>query len=55
MVRVGVLSHPADWQWCCYRKLIGEKERYRLIDMEWILKSLGISDTCLANYSATLE
>jgi putative transposase len=44
MVRAGVVSHPADWQWCGYRELIGEKERYRLLDIERILELLGISD-----------
>jgi putative transposase len=44
MVRAGVVSHPADWQWCGYNELIGEKERYRLLDMERILESLRISD-----------
>jgi putative transposase len=45
MVRAGVVSHPADWQWCGYRELIGEKARYRLLEMDRLLELLGIADT----------
>jgi putative transposase len=44
MVRAGVVSHPAEWQWCGYRELVGQKERYRLLDMERLLELLGIPD-----------
>ena len=33
MVRAGVVRHPSEWEWCGYRELVGERQRYRLLDM----------------------
>ena len=44
MVRAGVVSHPRDWSWCGYRELIGEKTRYRLLDLDRLLELLGEPD-----------
>jgi putative transposase len=44
MVRAGVVSHPGDWPWCGYLELIGQKTRYRLLDLDRVLELLGISD-----------
>jgi putative transposase len=44
MVRAGVVSHPCEWQWCGYKELIGEKARYRLLDMDRLLELLGKND-----------
>jgi len=44
MVRAGVVSHPGGWQWCGYSELMGEKARYRLLDMDLLLKLLGVAN-----------
>ena len=44
MVRAGVVSHPSEWQWCGYQELVGERTRYRLLDLELLLNLLGIPD-----------
>jgi len=37
MVRAGVVRHPGDWKWCGYSELVGERQRYRLLDMAEVL------------------
>lgn len=44
MYRAGVVAHPGEWLWCGYNELIGKKTRYRLLDLDRLLESLGISD-----------
>jgi putative transposase len=44
MVRAGVVLHPCDWDWCGYREIIGEKTRYRLLDLELLMQVLGKPD-----------
>jgi putative transposase len=44
MVRAGAVSHPCDWPWCGYQELVGEKHRYRLLDVERLMKLLGMPD-----------
>ena len=44
MVRAGVVSHPRDWSWCGYRELVGEKTRYRLLDVDRLLELLSKPD-----------
>ena len=44
MVRAGVVSHPCEWQWCGYQELVGEKTRYRLLDLDRLLELLGMPD-----------
>lgn len=44
MVRAGVVGHPRDWRWCGWAELMGERQRYRLLDLERLLHSLDISD-----------
>jgi putative transposase len=41
MVRAGVVSHPRDWQWCGHLELLGEKLRYRLLDVARLLELVG--------------
>ena len=43
MVRAGVVTHPAQWRWCGYDELVGQRERYRLLDFDRLLESLGVS------------
>ncbi len=44
MVRAGVVSHPVEWNWCGYKELVGDKNRYRLLDVERLLELLGQPD-----------
>lgn len=46
MVRAGVVSHPSEWGWGGYRELMGERQRYRIVDLDqvlelWECKSVG--------------
>ncbi len=42
MVRAGVVAHPGEWTWCSYRELMGERERYRLLDVERLIGLLEL-------------
>jgi putative transposase len=44
MVRAGVVPHPHDWPWCGYRELVGDRSRYRLLDIDRLLELLGVPD-----------
>lgn len=41
MVRVGKVTHPREWRWCGYDELIGQRERYRILDPDTLLQHLG--------------
>ncbi len=41
MVRAGVVSHPSAWRWCGHGELVGERNRYRLIDRDGLSDLLG--------------
>ena len=43
MVRAGVVKYPADWPYCGYQEIIGQKQRYTLIDQERLIRVLEIS------------
>jgi len=34
MVRCGVVAHPKDWEWVGYHEIMGERQHYRLLDVE---------------------
>lgn len=57
MVRAGVVLHPCDWSWCGYQELVGEKTRYRLLDMDRLLELLGYPNTesFKADYCARIQ
>lgn len=44
MVRAGVVTNPADWPWCGYDELMGTRQRYRVVDLERLLRSLAVTD-----------
>ena len=44
MVRAGVVSHPSRWPWCGYAELAGLRQRYRILNVERLLNSLGGGD-----------
>lgn len=41
MVRAGVVEHPRDSAWTAYQELMGERKRYRVIDLPELLEQLG--------------
>ena len=58
MVRAGVVRHPEVWVWCGYREVMGKRQRYRLIDQDVLLQSLGDGITMeafRANYAHSVE
>jgi putative transposase len=44
MVRAGAVNHPREWRWCGYRELVGERKRYCLLDIDFLVKQLGLPD-----------
>jgi len=41
MVRAGVVRHPREWPWCGFPELVGERKRYRLLDLRRVLDACG--------------
>ena len=44
MVRAGAVTHPRYWSWCGFLELVGEKNRYRLLDVDRLFELMGGSD-----------
>lgn len=44
MVRAGAVSHPADWETGGYREIQDPPKRYRRIDIDALLETLGFSE-----------
>ena len=44
MVRAGVVSHPSEWAWCSYHELVGNRQRFRFLDIERLVELLGLSN-----------
>jgi putative transposase len=47
MVRAGVVNHPREWEWVGYHEMIGQRRRYRLLDLErlcWRLRTDDLSE-----------
>ena len=42
MVRARVVDHPGSWPWCGYHELVGERKRYRLLDIRGLIELLGV-------------
>lgn len=57
MVRAGVVRHPLDWKWCGYQELVGERRRYRLLDMSEVLRlwEYESPDRFQADYRRTID
>jgi len=56
MVRCGVVAHPRDWPWVGYLEIMGQRQRYRLVDVErlcWRLRA-GSLDELRKNLAASL-
>jgi putative transposase len=44
MVRAGVVLHPKDWLWCGYHEFVGNRQRFRLLDLDCLVEVLGLPD-----------
>jgi putative transposase len=44
MVRAGKVPHPSGWRWCGFRELMGNRRRYRMLDVERLREFLGCPD-----------
>lgn len=57
MVRAGKVAHPSQWDWCGYRELTGQRQRYRLLDMAEVLEQNGgcTLDEFRANYAQVVN
>jgi putative transposase len=42
MVRCGVVAHPKEWEWVGHHEIMGDRSRYRLLDLERLCRRLGI-------------
>ena len=38
MDRARVVAHPSEWKWCGYDELDGTRQRYRLLDLESVVR-----------------
>ncbi|MEE9500801.1 MAG: transposase [Candidatus Aminicenantaceae bacterium] len=43
MVRAGVVNHPKDWTHCGYNEIISQRQRYRLLDRDQLIKLLNLN------------
>jgi len=57
MVRAGIVPHPADWDWCGYRELMGIRKRYCLINMDMVLAQYQEAsiDDFRSNYAFAIQ
>jgi len=57
MVRAGVVKHPAEWNWCGYRELIGVRKRYCIVDATEVLTRFDKSALVefQTNYKQSIE
>lgn len=44
MVRAGAVKHPSEWEHCSWREFHGIRRRYRIVNMQILLKYLGVGD-----------
>jgi putative transposase len=43
MVRAGVVSHPKEWPHCGYHEILSNRQRYKLIDIDLLIKFLNLN------------
>jgi len=41
MFRAGAVTHPSEWAFCGYNEIQAPRERYALIDYEWLKRLAG--------------
>jgi putative transposase len=57
MVRAGVVKHPKEWPCCGYNEIMGERQRYRMIDKKKLSELLNFkrSGDLKENYGTLVE
>ena len=57
MVRAGVVKHPREWRWSGHHELIGIRKRYRVLNIENLIRKVSGFDYphFLKWYTATLD
>ncbi len=45
MVRAGAVTHPREWKWCSHDELLGQRQRYRILNRDRLLECLGAGNT----------
>jgi putative transposase len=57
MVRDRVVRHPREWDWVGYHEIMGQRQRYRLLDLERLCWRLRTDDleAVRHNLAAVLE
>ncbi len=57
MVRARVVNHPREWPFNGYNEILGDRERYRLIDKKKLQETLHVSNIQILNefYSKQIE
>lgn len=44
MVRAGAVKHPSEWEHTAYHEFVGNRKRYRIVNMKRLLRVLGLTD-----------
>lgn len=47
MVRTGVVSHPAKWEWRGYKEIQNQKQRYAIINYQRLSELLGLGSVTM--------
>ena len=57
MVRAGAVQHPREWKWTGFHELMGERLRYRLIDLDEVQRAVGARNLqdFRSHYDAAIE
>jgi hypothetical protein len=57
MVRAGRVRHPREWKWSGYHELMGQRQRYRLLAIDELLRKIGAASfqEFQAHYSHGIE
>ena len=57
MVRAGVVDHPSEWGWSSHNELLGQRKRYKLLDIDRFIRKLdcGSHEQFVQWYNKTLQ
>lgn len=57
MVRAHAVTHPQEWRWCGFSELVGARQRYRMLDIEEVLRLHGgcSREDFAVNYRRSIE
>jgi putative transposase len=57
MVRTGLIRHPSEWEQCGFSEIMSSRQRYRIIDSNYLVASCGFQDKerFVAEYRMLIE